>query len=1058
MARDASFLRQFISDFWDLLPQEDKDLMGAYWHALTMIIADMYNEAFEVTLASTVLDVQIYRTERWNRYQLNSETADIQSQTDLLTLTGVAEEDLSQDAVIYDSLTVTNVGGAIYFSETKTLVDEVISDLVYDNLTSGTVRVQEGGATFVEGRDYRVNVLEGKINRIETGGIPTGTAVTIQYMHPFYEVDTDYTIDQVNRKIVRTAASNIPSGSIVSVVYDYDNTTSDLLGGTGVVNVFASTFTDDDKNFLGVLPGRTLTITSGANVGTYTVLSVASAVSINITGSFVADDAAATYTINAFPYAIVAEETIASIPTMQDLIVDPLQLFREGVDYQIGFKKISFRVVPPTTRTDDGPTLWAERTLLDEKTVYRNFGVLIDFFRESSVDYLNAVKGIWYTFWTGSTHENLLRGLHILLGLPFTTEETTVTAINDRETFILDVSPSADITPDPVRTMPPSGTDAITSPKTVFLGVVAPSTQFTAADIGRKLRISDSAVGNDGYYLIESPLVSLQTVTVTNLDGSPAALTTEPFGFGVRIYEATPLDLAGNPLIDVFSYASNTFTIDDVGRTLRILNSTSVVNDGDYIIAEVLDQRSVRIEPDDSLIGFAVEEGIGGFVAEIYQIDDDTIEVEDANGIAQLYTVPIGLDARVSVGDSLDKFHRLTTGVRIFDKNNTDNFVELQIGRPGVSRFLTQNASTGVGSTDETRALTLLEEHFWLPQALFSASSESTNVSEIFTFLDNLKPAYTDYTFAFADDFQDQLTLVEDLKPEDIVLTIDLTTILRNSWPNIQTGTQTQYQSAVGEVLANTLRSPSTALDISVPARFQATDGAFTAIDEGRLVLIGGSGSGNDGTYVIDKVLNGTDVLVTPDFTADESGGGLTSSVQILGQLKDTTATFTTDAAIEDIVSIDIGTNQGKYKVIEIIDDNNLLIFETAFDGPFAATDTGISFEVISYPWYQDQGSLDFLENFLHERADGTASAVSTFTVDSAVDLDVLGVQAGFLLVIKSGANMDLYNVTAVPTKTTLTIAETFPSSPLGSQDYAICQAGLVRSDIVPTILEVIPI
>lgn len=1043
MARDASFIRQFIADFWDLLPKEDLDLMGAYWHALTMAIADLYNEAFETALATTVQDVQVFRTERWNRYQIT----DLESTIESLTLTGTTPVSLANDAVMFDSLVVTNTAGSIFYSETITLVGTGAFNLKHGSLVDKTVRVSEGGAIFLEGRDYNLNKRDGQISRTELGGIPTGTTVTVSYMHSWYKRDADYAIDEVNRTIVRVSGGEIASGDTVRVSYDYDALEATLLTGIGAISATSSTLTDESKDLTGVMAGRTLTIASGANAGTYTVLSVVSPVSIKITGSFVSDDPVAAYTINAFPYAISVDTQVVSIPTMQNLIVDPTEIYREGVDYQVGAGRVSFRSAPPVTRTKDGPTLWAEETKRDEQTVYRNFGVLIDFYRESSQDYLNAVKGLWYTYWTGSTHENLLRGLNILLGLPFATEPTTVYAIELEETEILDVSASGDISPERVRTMPTGAGDTITggSPgpgySTVYFSATTIDYAFTATDVARKLRIIGSGSGNDGYYVIDS-IISASAVSVVG------TLTNEATGFTGRVYEADP--------VDTFEYAYGTFTIDDIGRTLRISNS-SAGNDGDYVIGEIVNPYSCRIELPNGVDGFSSEEG-AGFTAVVVEITDKSITLSDADGVRQTFSVPSGLQAIVAVGDELDSFHRLTTGVRIIDKEEEPGFVTSRLGRFAIQRFLTQNASKGSGATDETKALTLLEQHLWIPQVLVDASSGAINTDEIVTFLENLKPQWTEYVFSFAADFDEQLSIGETLLESDISLAIDLTTILRNSWPNIAESGQAAFTSTTGEISDRVIRYVFTTLVIAAPSYFSAADGAFTNADVGRILEISSSGASNDGLYTIDKVLSSTEVLVSTDldFQGDESGGFTASINGMIKLYEPSTSSFSFSANIGDVILIESGANHGAYRVSRQVDDSTLLVSETDLDGPFKAAETGVGYDLISNAWAQDQGSLDLIENFLIESDDGAASGASTFTV-MGFDLEELGVQPGFVLVIKSGANMDVYDITAVPGTTQVTISGTFPSSPTSSEDYAICQAATKRMSGV-TILEVTPI
>jgi hypothetical protein len=339
---------------------------------------------------------------------------------------------------------------------------------------------------------------------------------------------------------------------------------------------------------------------------------------------------------------------------------------------------------------------------------------------------------------------------------------------------------------------------------------------------------------------------------------------------------------------------------------------------------------------------------------------------------------------------------------------------------------------------------------------LVDAVSESTNVSEIGTFLENLKPQWTEYIFSFAADFTETLSVIEDLHPSDISLLLDLTTILRNSWPNIAKPGQVQY-TGTGEILGSVVKTIASGWNVSLPALFEDPASGFSSSDEGRIIEVTGSAS-NNGEYTIYKALSTDHVLVTPDFVADELAGTNVLNIEAVTQLQDLSATFTTDAVIDNIVTIADGPNIGDYRIIEVVDNNNLLIRETVLDGPFAQKEIGRDFIITSYTWYQDQGSIDFLENFLHERSDGSTATASTFTVDSSLDLYAMGVMAGFLLIIKSGANMNVYPIVSVDTKAQITITGTFPSFPVGSQDYAIAQAALVRSNSSPSILEVIPI
>lgn len=1125
MARDGSFLYQFLHDFWDLLPTEDRELLAAYWHALTMIVADIYQETFESSLSTAVEDVSVFHTQRWNRYQLNSDTCDIQNVVEELILTGTTAEDLAQDAILFDSLTVTNENSSIVSTDQLTMEDTVVYYLTYNQIQANTLRVLEGSAVFVKDRDYRVNLQEGTISRVENGGIPSGTLVDVIYTHPYYKKDVDYTIDQTNRKIARVSGGSIASGQTVFVGYDYDNTTPvPLSSTTGVINSSNNRISDTSVDFTGVKENRTITILIGSNIGTYTVKEVLSATVLEINETFASDEANVTYSINAFPYAINADSNIASVPTMQDLIVDPNIILREGVNYTVGDGKISFRDEPVTTRENDGPTLWAEETLVDEETVYRNFGVLVDFYKESSEAYLDAVRGLWYVYWTGSTHENLLIGMQILLGLPFATEAGTVTGIVTQDNFVKDVTTGALVSTVPIRSIVTGASDTITSATRVFVfpdntGV---DFNFLSEDIGKKIRVTGSSSGNNGFYWI------VDVVSSSSVEVYPAPAADETAGFSATLYEggeqnrtlptdaadaitsgtaeilfdgivaSTPSEFTTNdigkpivisdsgsgnngvyeitaisssvplgavdtvtvspsppssegsgftgkvlnlPSIDNFTYSLTTFSSDDVGRILRISGST--YNDGDYTITEILRPRRVRIEPDFNENGeFAIEET--GFVAEVYDRVDISITVTDEDGVSETHTVLDGLEAIVGVGDSVYRFQRLTNGVRIWDKINDPGFVENRLGRSGIDRFLTQNASRGSGDTDETKALTLLEEHLWIPQALVEAASESLNTGDVFTFLNNLKPQWSEFVFAFALDVEETLDIEEDLQPSDISLEIDLTTIFRNSWQNYAVLPDQYQYNGTCIITTDQVRTLTGTRGIDFPAHFSDNGSTFTTADIGRTIEISGSGSGNDGDYVITHVLNADEALVTPDFSATENPFTGTSNVLAITHITDSSATFTSDASLGDIVKIDDGQNLGHYEVLDVADDNNLTIFETNYDGPFDAEEVDREYHIISKTWNLDQGSLDFLENFLHERTDGFVVDATTFRVNSAVNLLALRVEPGLNLVIRgdTNSNMGVYQIASVVNETDITISGSFTTTSV-TESYAIASVAI---------------
>lgn len=82
--------------------------------------------------------------------------------------------------------------------------------------------------------------------------------------------------------------------------------------------------------------------------------------------------------------------------------------------------------------------LWAEYTFLDNRpTIEANFGLLAAFTLDDlamlpgHLDYLSAVRGLWYTHLQGPTVFNIRAGTQILLGLPFAEEAGTIVEVRD---------------------------------------------------------------------------------------------------------------------------------------------------------------------------------------------------------------------------------------------------------------------------------------------------------------------------------------------------------------------------------------------------------------------------------------------------------------------------------------------------------------------------------------------------------------------------------------------------------------------------------------------------
>ena len=640
MSISSSFLWRFLDDVWDLLPTEDRNLFQAYWKGQLQIGASLEHRVLEISQSTLISQIPVFSTERWNRFLMNEDFCDLFQQTDLLILIMTAATNLSRETAFYETVKVSSASGQIYHEETIRFFDNAVHGLRYGKIINGTISVSLNGFEFAQGRDYVVNLSDGTIQALDEGRISPIEIMTIRYQHSEYTLNLDYTIDAARGTVSRTAASQIPDGGTVSVSYTYNATATIGLEGTSG-SVAISTLTDESKDFSSLLPNRTLTISGGPNAGTYNINAVLTPTTIQVAELFPEiQESDVVYSINAFPHGIRVDSRIVSIPVLQDLIDRPSLTLIEDIDFRVAGGILAIRsafnlsTIGPSDRREH--QAWAEITKINLETPYRNFGVLIDFFRENSEDYKLALQGLWYTFWTGSTPNNLQRGMHILLGLPFAKRAGRVTFV-------------------------------------------------TATQIG---------------------------------------------------------------------------IIDSRGQTLT-------------------------------------------------------------------YTIPSDLVPTVAVGDEVDRFESLTTGVMIIDRNNEPGFVANRLGRAGISKFLTSNATLGSGNSDETRALTLLENHLFLPQILVEAITHSVNVKELVTFLDNMKPQWTDYVFSFAVEENETIAISEELAENQVEMDLS-TTVSNNQWNQSFQFNNFLVQQLTGETIAGGTQATGNFRDSSVDFAALGVDGGDT--------------------------------------------------------------------------------------------------------------------------------------------------------------------------------------------------------------------------------------
>lgn len=138
--------------------------------------------------------------------------------------------------------------------------------------------------------------------------------------------------------------------------------------------------------------------------------------------------------------AIPVDDLVVEIPRLQEIIDTPPVTFEQNADYLIdktlGRNAIQFR--SGTFSLGDPPpdVFWAEVTYFDNRlAIEANFGRMVNFrvedleTRTDDLDYLSAVRGLWWSYFGGPSLDKVRTGSQILLGLPFAEEKGVIQSI-----------------------------------------------------------------------------------------------------------------------------------------------------------------------------------------------------------------------------------------------------------------------------------------------------------------------------------------------------------------------------------------------------------------------------------------------------------------------------------------------------------------------------------------------------------------------------------------------------------------------------------------------------
>lgn len=476
---DLGFVWQHMSDFWRLV--EDRERIQTLWEGMAQVAAAELMTLWQVDYSKSLGDIQRTFQRRWLHY-------DLRLPEPLPTLTATRAVFFGVNSGAQPASGITGVFGTVIevtspvhdpivvkFPLANPYTPQVIATRLQLVLSAKDSRyavdvIPQGGGTF----KIRITapfifaIGAGTTSGLFTVGVlnsaPSGTAGQ-RLSSRTYKVD--YTLDGLDiregdlfvvggeaYKISRIIDDPLDTFRYQRVVVQTD---LPLLPGTtwSIPGQVTSRLLDFYNGMVSARDVAVFEVTSGTSV----ILSnavvagacqqeagkLAVVFPAPILGAMAADPSSVRLAYVVRRTRLPIGELVQDIPCLQENIkeTDDAVVLRRNIDYFIeegfrGARSLRFvsgdvgdmgdiweGAVPPDR-------LWAEVTYLDNRPrIEANFGIPAGFTLDqlaeldSDLDYLSAVRGLWYSLINGPTMFNLRVGAQILLGLPFA-EETGV--------------------------------------------------------------------------------------------------------------------------------------------------------------------------------------------------------------------------------------------------------------------------------------------------------------------------------------------------------------------------------------------------------------------------------------------------------------------------------------------------------------------------------------------------------------------------------------------------------------------------------------------------------
>lgn len=485
---DVSFIWDYLSDFWNQL--EDREVVETAWGGFAQACAAQLLTLWQYDYNKSLKDIQRVFQRRWLNYSTLLEETAPSDVSVRIVRAPLYSTDITGGLVLQDlTLQVVFDGGdieTVTFSAGGTLTPQEIADAINEGLGYGNAQtklvtvVTEGAGTYLK-------FSYSSLLRIRPGGTANtdlGFSTTEYTQNSLSGVDGEtWTTDLEATTTLAFQANDTPT-----IDFEVEGiTNSDLLviGGQGRRVVKVALENDNppvDKR--GLTTADAMELYAGNEA--WEIPSVVVSSSLNFSDALVdAGDIArfelkaagelpvevqctvigvaqdrlgfdaapllAAYNGSPDAYStkflgvqrvnnIPVDELVVQVPRLQEVIACPPSYLTENIDYTIGelngqnaiqFADDLFSITDPPPEE-----FWAETTYLDNRpTIEDNFGRLVNFkvedldTRTDDLDYLSAVRGLWWSYFGGPALSKVRTGVQILLGLPFAEETGTIVEI-----------------------------------------------------------------------------------------------------------------------------------------------------------------------------------------------------------------------------------------------------------------------------------------------------------------------------------------------------------------------------------------------------------------------------------------------------------------------------------------------------------------------------------------------------------------------------------------------------------------------------------------------------